>query len=264
MKKGLIFKLIVYFLCVSLLLLMNEFPRIIAEANQNIPVGQMVSRGEVKFEVKENTWEKVETPFPVFEGMKIRTEKGEAVLVLAEKTRLEIGSDSLFYFDQRDQFNLLRGKINFRIQPDVQLRFKVGSLWINKSYPLQTAIGPSVGLAKDKEFTGSILMHSTGSVTVRTIQGSASVTNGDGTLLTSLSTGESITLPSVVVSSKSPIMMANAEPKGTEGPEEDGLLSKWETWLGIAAAVVIVGVTAALVISASGSGHDHHEAPVCP
>jgi len=263
MKKGLIFKLFVYFLSVSFLLLMNEFPKMVAEANQNIPVGQMVSRGEVKFEVNENAWEKVETPFPVFEGMKIRTEKGEAVLVLVEKTRLEIGSDSLFYFDQRDQFNLLEGKVNFRIQPDVQLRFKVGSLWINKSYPLQTAKGPSVGLAKDKEFTGSILMHSTGSVTVKTIQGSASVTNGDGTLLASLSTGESITLPSVVVSSKSPIMMAKAEPKETEGPlEEEGFT--WRTWLGIALGVVIVGVTTAVVVSASGSGHDHHEAPVCP
>jgi hypothetical protein len=185
------------------------------------------------------------------------------VLALAEKTRIEIGSHSLFYFDQRDQFNLLRGKINFTIQPDVQLRFKVGSLWINKSYPLQTAIGPSVGLAKDKEFTGSILMHSTGSVTVKTIQGSASVTNGDGTLLASLSTGESITLPSVVAVPKPPIMAANAEPKWTEGPvEEEGWLglSTW-AWVGIAAAAVVVGVVIAVAVS---DGDDDHEAPACP
>jgi len=223
----------------------------------------MISRGGVNFEVKENSWEEVEIPFPIFEGMRIRTEKEEAVLALAEKTRIEIGSHSLFYFDQGDQFNLLRGKINFTIQPDVQLRFKVGSLWINKAYPLQSAKGPSVALAKDKEFTGSILMHPTGSVTVKTIQGSASVTNGDGTLLASLSTGESITLPSVVVSSKSPTMMANAEPKRTEGPlEEEGFT--WRTWLGIAAAVVIVGVTAGVVVWAAGRDDHDHEAPVCP
>src|SRR4030043_195170 len=189
MKKGLIFKMFVYFLSVSFLLLMNEFPKMIAEANQNIPVGQMVSRGGVKFEVKENSWEKVETPFPIFEGMRIRTEKGEAVLALAGKTRIEIGSDSLFYFDQRDQFNLLQGKINFRIQPDGQLGFKVGNLWINKSYPLQSAKGSSVVLTKDKEFAGSILVHSRGSVTVKTIQGSISVTNQEGTVLASLSAG---------------------------------------------------------------------------
>jgi hypothetical protein len=77
---------------------MNEFPKIIAEANQNIPVGQMVSRGGVKFEVRKNSWEKVETPFPVFEGMKIRTEKGEAVLALSEKTRIEMGQTASSIF----------------------------------------------------------------------------------------------------------------------------------------------------------------------
>jgi hypothetical protein len=263
MKKRLIFKMFVYFLSVSFLLLMNEFPRIIAEANQNIPVGQMVSRGGVKFEVTKNSWEKVETPFPVFEGMKIRTEKGEAVLALADRTRIEVDSDSSFYFSQRNQFNLLRGKINFRIQPDVQLRFKVGNLWISKPYPLQSAKGSSVALTKDKEFAGSILMHSKGSVTVKSVQGLISVTNDDGALLASLSTGESITLPSVVAVSKPPIMAANAEPKWTEGPvEEEGWLglSTW-TWVGIVAAAAVVGVV--IAVAASGGDGDH-EAPACP
>jgi hypothetical protein len=262
MKKGLIFRMFVYFLSVSFLLLMNEFPKIIAEANQNIPVGQMVSRGGVKFEVSKNSWEKVETPFPVFEGMKIRTEKGEAVLALAEKTRIEIGSDSFFYFDQSDQFNLLQGRINFRIQPDFPLRFKVGNLWISKSYPLQTAKGSSVALTKDKEFAGSILMHSKGSVTVRSTQGPLYVINQEGTVLASLSAGESITLPSVVAASKPTIMAANAEPKWTEGPiEEEGWLglSTW-TWVGIgAAAAAVIGI-----VVWAASDDDDHEAPVCP
>jgi len=237
----------------------------IAEANQNIPVGQMVSRGGVKFEVKENAWEKVETPFPVFEGMKIRTEKGEAVLALAEKTRIEIGSDSLFYFDQRDQFNLLQGKINFRIQPDVQLRFKVGSLWINKSYPLQSAKGPSVALAKDKEFTGSILMHPKGSVTVKSTQGPLQVTSQDGTVLASLSTGESITLPSVVVSPKSstPTMMANAEPKSNEETAEERGFLGVPTWAWVSLAALIAAEVAVVSIAATRSGGGE-EAPACP
>jgi hypothetical protein len=264
MKKGLIFRMFVYFLSVSFLLLMNEFPKIIAEANQNIPVGQMVSRGGVKFEVSKNSWEKVETPFPVFEGMKIRTEKGEAVLALAEKTRIEIGSDSFFYFDQSDQFNLLQGRINFRIQPDFPLRFKVGNLWISKSYPLQTAKGSSVALTKDKEFAGSILMHSKGSVTVRSTQGPLYVTNQEGTVLASLSAGESITLPSVVAASKPTIMAANAEPKWTEQPLEEGLLSRWETWFGIVAAVALVGVTAGVLIWAGPWHDDDDEVPICP
>ncbi len=243
----------------------NGFHWMIVEANQNLPVGQMISRGGVKFEVKENSWEKVETPFPIFEGMKIRTEKGQAVLALADRTRIEVDSDSLFCFDQRDRFHLLEGKINFRIQPDVQLRLKVGNLWISKSYPLQTAKGPSVALTKDKEFAGSILAHSKGSVTVKSTQGPLRVTTQDGTVLASLSAGESITLPSVVVSPKSPTMMANAEPKWTEGPvEEEGFLglSTW-TWLGIASAVVIVGVTVGVVVWAASRDEDH-ETPVCP
>jgi len=264
MKKRFTVRVFVYFLSVSFLLLMNEFPRMIAEANQKtIPVAQMISRGGVKFEVSKNSWEKVETPFPVFEGMRIRTEKGEAVLALAEKTRIEIGSDSFFYFDQSDQFNLLEGKISLRIQPDFPLRFKVGNLWIDKSYPLQTAKGSSVAVTKDKEFAGSILMHPKGSVTVKSVQGPLYVTNQDGTVLASLSTGESITLPSVVAGSKPPIMAANAEPKWTEGPvEEEGFLglSTW-TWVGIgAAAAAVIGI----VVWAVSGDDDHDRVPVCP
>jgi hypothetical protein len=267
MKKRLIFKVFVYFLSISFLLLMNEFPRMVSEANQEtIPVAQMVSRGGVKFEVSKNSWEKVETPFPVFEGMKIRTEKGEAVLALSEKTRIEIGSDSLFYFDQRDQFNLLEGKVSFRIQPDVPLRFRVGNLWISKSYPLQSAKGSSVALTKDKEFAGSILTHIKGSVTVKSTQGPLHVTSQDGVVLASLSTGEAITLPSVVVSPKSPTptMTANAEPKWTEGPvEEKGFLglSTW-AWVGIGVGVAAI---AGIVIGvSSGGGGGDNEAPACP
>ena len=266
MEKTFSARVFVYFLCTSFLLTANGFHGMVADANQNIPVGQMVSRGEVKFEVKENSWEKVETPFPVFEGMKIRTEKGEAVLALAEKTRIEIGSDSLFYFDQRDQFNLLQGKVSFRIQPDVQLRFKVGNLWISKSHSLQSAKGLPVALKMDKEFAGSILMHSKGSMTVKSVQGLISVTNEDGAVLASVSTGESITLPSVVVTSKSPTIMAAANPEGSEGPasaEEGWLgLSTW-TWVGIVDVAAFAVAGTALAVSASRSGGDH-EAPACP
>lgn len=267
MKKGVIFKVFVYFLSVSFLLLMNEFPRMIAEASQNIPVAQMVSRGGVKFEVKSNLWEKVETPFPLFEGMKIRTEKGEASLALGERTRIEIGSDSLFHFGQREEFHLHQGRINFTIQPDLPFRFKVGSLWIAKSYPLQSAKGSPVALTKDRAFSGSVSMHSKGSVTVKSVQGLISVTNEEGALLASLSAGESITLPSVVASSKSPVMLANAEPGKTKGlleSEEEGLSSKWETWAGIGSAIGVLAVTVGVVAWASNRDDDDDEGPACP
>jgi hypothetical protein len=263
MEKQHVLKVFVYFLCVSFLLTVNGFNGMVSGADKKVvPIGQMVSLGGVKFEVSKNSWEKVETPFPVFEGMKIRTEKGEAVIALAEKTRIEIGPDSLFCFDRRDQFDLLEGKVNFRIQPDVHLKFKVGNLSITKSYPLQTAKGSFVALTKDMEFAGSILIHSKGSVTVRSNQGPLCVTNQEGTVLASLSAGESITLPSAAAGSKPLIMAANAGGNRTEGPFEENLLSKWETWMGIVTAVAVVAVTAGVIIWAAN--RDEDRTPVCP
>ncbi len=264
MKKTFLVRAFVYFICISFLLMANSFHGMVAEANQKtVPVAQMISRGGVKFEVSENSWEKVETPFPVFEGMKIRTEKGEAVLALAEKTRIEIRSDSFFYFDQRDQFNLLEGKVSFRIQPDVPLRFKVGNLWISKPYPLQTAKGSSVALTKDKEFAGSILMHTKGSVTVKSVQGPLHVTSQDGTVLALLSTGESITLPSVVADSKPPIMAANAEPESTEEPAEERRLLGVPIWAWVSLAALVAAEVTVVSIAASRSGGGG-DAPACP
>jgi len=267
MRKTFMSTVFVYFLCISFLLMANGFIGMIAEANPNIPVGQMVSRGEVKFEIKENLWEKVETPFPIFEGMKIKTGKGKSVLAIAKKTRIEIGSDSLFYFDQRDQFNLLHGKINFRIQPDVPLRFKVCNLWISKSNLPQSSIRPSVGLMKEKELAGSILTHSKGSVTVKSIQGPMYVTNEDGAVLASLSSGESITFPCIIGSPKSPTMLAQAKPKWTEGPieEEEFLGLSTNTWKWMGVGVGVAAIISGVAIGVSSGGEDNEEVgPVCP
>jgi hypothetical protein len=223
----------------------------------------MISRGGVKSEIRENAWEKVETPFPIFEGMKIRTEKGEAVLVIAEKSRIEAGSDSLFYFDQRDQFNLLQGKINFRIQSGAHVRFKVGDLSISKSHPLQAARVPSANLPKDNESLGSIMIHSNGSVTVKNVRGPLHIRNQAGTVLASLSSRESITIPSISTST-TPTQMAQRDVAGLEKLSDTGSgeflgLSTW-AWVGIGAAVVL----AAAIIAIVASDDDDHEAPVCP
>jgi len=62
MKRGLNFKMFVYFLSVSFLLLMNEFPKMMLRRTKIFLLTDG-PRGGVKFEVKENAWEKVETPF---------------------------------------------------------------------------------------------------------------------------------------------------------------------------------------------------------
>ena len=261
MERKFMSKVIVYFLCVSFLLTVNGFHGMVAAANQDaIPIGQMISRGGVKFEIKENSWEKVETPFPIFEGMKIKTEKGEAVIALAEKTRIEIGSDSLFYFDQGDRLNLLQGKINFRMEPELHLRFTVGNLSIVKSYPLQTSRAPYAAPVKE-EAIGSIYLHPKGSVTVRSIQGTLCITNQDKVVLASISKGESITLPSAITSSKSPMMLSQAGgPTPTEGSEEYLDPSPWE-WvvIGLANAAMLTLIT----IEAS-KDRDRDFVSICP
>jgi len=260
MERKFMLKVFVYFLCVSFLLMVNGFHGMVAEANQNvIPIGQMISRGGVTFEIKENAWEKVETPFPIFEGMKIKTGKGEAALVLGEKSRIEVCSDSLFYFDQGDRLNLLQGKINFRMEPELHLRFKVGNLSILKSYPLQTSKAPYVAPAKE-EAIGSIYLHPKGSVTVKSTQGTLTITNQDQVVLASISKGESITLPSVITSSQSPMMLAEAgNPEPMEEPGDLSELSPWD-WVAISVffATVVAGV--ATVVSEDKD----REFPFCP
>ena len=261
MEKKLLLKCFVHFLCISFLLMVNGFHGMVAQANQKaIPIGQMISRGGVKFEIKENSWEKVETPFLIFEGMKIRTEKGEAALVLGEKTRIEVGADSVFYFDQGDRFNLLQGKINFRMEPELDLRFKVGNLSIVKSYPLQTSTAPYVAPVKE-EVIGSIYLHPKGSVTVKLSQGTLCITNQDQVVLASISKGESITLPSVITSSESPMMLSQADnPELIEEPEEFSELSTFD-WVVISLANVSM---LTLIGIAASKDRDRYFVPICP
>ena len=261
MEKKFLLNCFVYFLCVSFLLMVNGFHAMAAQANQNaIPIGQMISHGGVTFEIKENSWEKVETPFPIFEGMKIKTGKGEAALMLGEKSRIEVGSDSLFYFDQSNRFNLLQGKINFRMEPELHLGFKVGNLSILKSYPLQTSKAPYVASVKD-EAIGSIYLHPKGSVTVKSSRGTLTITNQDQVVLASISKGESITFPSVITSSQSPVRMAEAgNPDPMEEPGDLSELTPWD-WVAIG---VFFGTVAAGVITVVSEDEHRELLPVCP
>jgi hypothetical protein len=74
------------FLCVSLILLTSGLSTA-GDKEANRPLGDMTSRGEVKFEAREGAWKNVEPSyFPVFQGMKIKTEKGAAVISLAKRS----------------------------------------------------------------------------------------------------------------------------------------------------------------------------------
>lgn len=212
MKKGMFFKTFVYFLSISFLLLMNGFPRIAAEAKERgIPIGEMVSKGEVSFEARENVWKKVEpSHFPIFQGVKIKTEKGLASIALGNNSHIEVGQNSFFSFDQIDRLQLCQGGINFRISPDAELNFKIGNLLVTKSRSLQASKGPIVASPKSEEVIGSIFIHSNGAATVKSTRGQFVILNQDRAVLASLSSPDSVTIPSTTVKTTPKTMVAQA------------------------------------------------------
>jgi hypothetical protein len=204
------------------LVLTNGFPRIVAEAaERGIPIGEMVSKGDVNFEARENVWKKVEpSHFPVFQGVKIKTEKGIAAVALGNNSHIEVGQNSLFSFDQMGWLHLYQGQINFRISPNAELNFKIGNLLVTKSRSLQASKGPIVASPKNEETIGSIIIHSNGSATVKSIKGQLFIiADKDHHVLASLSSNESVTIPSITVKSPSRTMVAQVGGPATGLPE---------------------------------------------
>ena len=224
MKKGKIFKIFIYFLSISFLLLTNGFQSIVVEAKERgIPIGEMISKGEVNFEARENVWKKVESShFPVFQGVKIKTEKGVAAIALGNNCHIEVGQNSLLSFDQNDRLHLFQGQINFRISSMAELNFKIGKLTVTKFHSLQASKGPGVASPKNEEIIGSISIHSNGSVTIKSIQGELFILDEDRTVLATLPSQDSVTIPSTMVKSPSKTMIAQAGEtgKGSSGKEE--------------------------------------------
>jgi hypothetical protein len=93
-KRGFGFRALVYALYVSFLLLSNGFHIMVAEAKEiGRPIGEMVLRGEVKFESRESVWKNVEpSHFPIFQGAKITTEKGGSVVTLTNDSQVPVSS----------------------------------------------------------------------------------------------------------------------------------------------------------------------------
>jgi hypothetical protein len=261
MKKRFGLKAFIYFICVSFLLMMNGFPVIGAEAKEKgIPIGEMVSKGEVKFEARENVWKEVESShFPIFQGTRIKTEKGVAIITLSNNSQIEVGPNSLFYFDQNDRFILSQGNIEFRMPPSSEINFKAGDLSILKYRALQATKNPSVSFPKDEETMGSISIHSNGSVTVKSIQGKLSILNQDRVILAALSSKESLTIPNTTVKGPSRVMVAQAGPPGGGGGAGGFLgLSSWDL------IVAVTGTFAfATLLTLAATSKDPKEGPRC-
>ncbi len=266
MKKGFALKVLVYFLSVSFLLMMNGMTGMFAEAKERVlPVGEMVSNGEVKFEARENVWKEVEAShFPIFQGTRVKTDKGIAVVTHSNNSQIEISPNSLFSFDQNDRFVLSQGGVEFRIPSGSEINFKVGNLSVLISRTLQATKGLSLVPSIGEETAGAIFVHANGSVTVKSLKGKLTLTNQDRVVLAALSSKDSVTIPSMTVVGKPPVRVAQTGPDmvvgGESGPAPAGGMST-KTWVMLIGGGLLLG-GAIVGISAASKGKDHE--PSCP
>jgi hypothetical protein len=272
-KGKFLYEKFIYFLCFSFLFSITDFPRISAEAKElALPIGEIVAKGGVKYEAKEKIWKNIESSqFPIFQKGKIRTEKGQGMITLANNCRLEIDQYTHLSFDQVDRLLLSQGKMSFRIPSGTEMTFKVGNLTVTKSKVLQAAKKPTAVPAKSEETIGSISLHSNGSVTVKTLQGSLSILNQDYVHLAALSSKESITIPSTLASGKARPMVAQAgEVKEVKGERKSAGDEEWEylglnaiEWIAVGYTAALVGVLA-YVFWPEGEKERVEQVPLCP
>jgi len=242
---------------------MNGFPKAFAEAKERLlPIGEMVSKGEVKFEARQNVWKGVESShFPIFQGTKIKIEKGIAFLTLSNNSQIQVSPKSLFFFDQNDRFVLSQGSIEFRIPSASEVDFKVGNLSILKSRTLQATKGPSVVPSSEEETMGSISIHANGNVTVKCIQGKLTIMDQGRVVLAALSSKDSVTIPFSTVGGKPPVMVAQVgEVAAGAGAGTIFGASTMTVIAVVAGAAVIAGG----VVAAASAGGGGDEEVVCP
>ncbi len=268
MKRGFAFKAWVYFLCVSFLFLVSGFHAMVAEAREmGRPLGEMVSRGEVKFESRKSVWKNVElAQFPIFPGMRIKTEKGFSLITLEGNCQIEVRENSLLSFDRNDQMHLTQGTINFRLPSTVELSFKVGELTVIQSKSLQASKNPLAVSPKNETTIGSISVHSNGAVTVKSFQGSLSVLNQERVVLAALSPKDTVTIPSVTAKSPSKVMVARTGEIESHSSSEEFLgLSKGEWfWVAFMVALDAAGIGAGITIYQHNKDDHHDHRPICP
>jgi hypothetical protein len=231
------------------------------------PLGEMVSIGEVKFESKKRVWKNVElSQFPIFPGMRIKTGKGASLIALEGNRQIDVRENSLLSFDRSDQIQLTEGTIDFRLSWTAELSFKVADLTVIQSKSLQASKNPSAVSPRNEATIGSVLVHSNGAVTVKSLQGSLSVLNQERVVLASLSSKDTVTLPSVTVNPPQKVMVAQTGKKSSASDPESSKFLGIETWIWLAIGSAVVAATTITVAQAAGGGGGGGGAavPVCP
>jgi hypothetical protein len=254
MRKEPFYRMPIYFLTISLLLMTGGFSKVTEATGQGIPIGEMMSRGEVRFEARENQWRSVESSyFPVFQGIKIKTDKGAAVIALGSDTQIDLAENSLVFIEQNNRFNLSQGRVDFRFSPSSETSIRVRSLWVTSPRSLHASKGPAGVPGNRQEAIGSIMIHPNGAVTVKSHQGTVSVIGQDRSVLTTLSSKDMVTIPSAVSSGSQKLAQAGDPPKeDNEEKKEGGGTSEFAK--GAAAGAAAGGVLAGTEVLLLGLG----------
>ena len=260
-------KILIYVICFNFLALVTGVPEILSQARERgFPIGEMVSKGEVKFEARDNVWKKVENShFPVLKGVKIKTEKGVAAIALANNNQIEMGQNSVISFEQTDRLNFSQGRIDFRTPAAAELNLRVGGLIVTSSRPLQAAKDSVPGVPMIGETIGSLSRSPDGALTVKNHQGSLYILNQERVVLASLSSRESVTLPSVTVKTPPRVMVAQVgEAAGYYDEEQLELLGLTvNDWLHYFAGWAVLGGALIYALNQSGDGSPD-AVPICP
>lgn len=245
----------------------GQAPWMIAMAKEKtLHVAEMNSKGSVKFEARPNVWKPVEAShFPIFRGTWIRTESGQALLTLSDNSRIEVEPKSLFSFDKEGRLILREGGVKFHLLPSSNLTFKIGSLFLTRSFALQASKGTTGVVAFEPPTAGTITVHTNGSVTVKVNEGGLNIKGQDNVLLAAVPKNESITIPSTIVAGvqRGPMVaqVGGVEAAGAGAAGTFLGISTWG-WIGIiAGAAAVAGLTTAIV---NDQDYDEDRIPICP
>ncbi len=257
-------KILIYLICFNFLALVTGVPEILSQIKEGgFPIGEMVSKGEVQFEARNKDWKSVENShFPVFKGVKIKTGKGFAAIALGNENRIGMGQNSLISFEQTDQLSFSQGRIAFRTPPSGKLNLRVGGLIVTSSRPLQSANGSVPGVPMSGETIGILSRSPEGALTVKNHQGNLYILNQERVVLASLSSRESVMLPSVTVKSPPRVMVAQVGEAGEYYDEEEHTLLRMTVndWLLLFGGWAALGGGLIYAIKQA----DDDNTPICP
>lgn len=265
------------FLCFTFFLTVSGFPAVVSQAKvAKFPIGEMISKGGVRFEVREKLWKNIDSShFPVFEKGKFKTDQGRGRVTLRNNCHFEIAQDSVISFEQVDRVQLAQGRVSFRIPSDTEVTIKVGSLAVTKPRVQQASKGAAMIPARNEDTVGSITLHSNRSVTIRNLQGSLTILDQDRVVVAALSSKESITIPATMASGKSyNKMMAQAgEVRETkrETQDDDDVDKEWAylglnaiEWIGAGYAAGLVGGLIYAYWPEGDKDRSVEQVPFCP